>query len=178
MKPLFAAVCVTASLPAQIPQAFEETRMHLETSFDVVVHASYAETAALFGPEGECAWAGKHWDPQFIHPSPARDIEGAVFTVKHGPLSAVWVIATHDTDGRHFKYVYFIADLMVTTIDVRFTPIDTATTQVYVTYARTAMTPEGDEHVVAMNSADKNSGKEWQSGINSYFANRKPAANR
>jgi hypothetical protein len=38
--------------PAQQPLA------RAETSFDFVVHASYAEAAPLFGPEGERAWAG------------------------------------------------------------------------------------------------------------------------
>jgi hypothetical protein len=49
-----------------------------------MVHAPFAKAAPLFGPEGERAWAGKHWNPEFIHPQPARDVEGAVFTIQHG----------------------------------------------------------------------------------------------
>src|SRR5258708_39695233 len=73
----------------------EDKRMHVETTFKVVVHAPYVETAELFGPEGERAWAGKQWDPQFLHPMPGRDEEGAVFTIRHGSLNAVWVVAQH-----------------------------------------------------------------------------------
>jgi hypothetical protein len=147
-----------------------ETRAHAVTSFDVTVHAPYAETAALFGPEGERPWAGKHWNPQFLHPVPGRDEEGAVFTIQHGQMNAVWVIAQHDVEARHFQYVYFLPDLLVTTIDVRFEPVDAKTTKVHVTYARTAVSAEGDEHVAVMSEADKKSGDEWQKAIDAYLA--------
>src|SRR5271166_5754869 len=87
---------LAAPVIAQMAPASPEQCLHVRTSFDFVVHAPYSVTAPLFGPEGERAWAGKHWDPEFIFPKPARpqtssDVEGAVFTVRHGPLSAVWV---------------------------------------------------------------------------------------
>src|SRR5271166_4025515 len=81
---------------AQTSPAPPEALMHVSTSFDLVVRAPYAKTAPLFGPEGERAWAGKHWNPEFIHPQPAADIEGAVFTVRHGPVKAVWVNTLFD----------------------------------------------------------------------------------
>ena len=148
-------------------------RAHLETSFDVTVHAPYAEAAALFGPEGERPWAGKHWDPLFLHPVPGRDEEGAVFTIQHGPLHAVWVVTQHDLGARHFQYVYFVADLLVTTIDVRFEPVDPKTTRAHVTYARTAVSAEGDEHVTEMGEADKKSGDVWQKAIDAYLTAKK-----
>lgn len=150
-----------------------EKPMRTETSFDLVVHAPYSQTAAFFGPEGERVWAGKHWDPQFIYPQPAKDQQGAVFTMKHGPMNAVWVIAQHDLEARHFQYVYFIADLLVTTIDVRFTPVDPATTRVHVLYARTAVSTEGEEHVAVLTRADETAGREWQQAIDHYLENRK-----
>ncbi len=153
-------------------------RAHEETSFELVVHAPYVETAALLGPEGERAWAGKQWDPKFIHPLPARDEAGGVFTIHHGPFDAVWVIAEHDLEARHFKYVYFIADLMVTTIDVRFDPVDAATTKVKVKYARTAVTAEGDEHVRTMSAGDRDAGRDWQQAIDEYLAARKAEPGR
>ena len=150
----------------------ETERLHTVTDFELLVHASYAETAPLFGPEGERPWAGAEWDPQFVHPVPGRDEEGAVFTIRRGERKAVWVIARHDVEARHFQYVYFIAELLVTTIDVRFTPVDVGATKVHVTYARTAVTPEGDAHVAAMGEADKSAGPEWQAAIDSYLATK------
>jgi hypothetical protein len=116
---------------------------------------------------------GKHWDPQFVHPQPAHDEEGAVFTLSRGSVSEVWVNTLFDVEGRHFQYVYFMADLLVTTVDVRFKPIDDSRTQVNVVFSRTALTPEGNERVTAMSEVDKVADKEWSRKINAYLAGRK-----
>lgn len=148
-------------------------RAHTETSFDLVVKAPFGETVRLFGPEGERVWAGKHWDPQFVFPAEPRDEQGAVFTIQHGPVQAVWVIAQHDVQARHFQYVYFLGGAMVCTIDVYFTMPDANTTSVHVVYARTAVTAEGDAHVAAMTEGDRRAGTEWQTAIDAYLADHK-----
>ena len=145
-----------------------------QTAFDIVVHLSYAEAAPLFGPEGERLWAGKHWDPQFLYPQPAHDEQGAVFTTHHGPVTAVWVNTLFDLEARHFIYAYFIPDIMVTTVDVRFTPVDPGGTSVHVIYTRTALTPEGNDHVTAFTNTDKTAAKDWQQSIDTYLVARKP----
>jgi hypothetical protein len=168
-----AAPALAASVGAQSVSASQEELMHVRTSFNLNVAASYAETAPLFGPEGERAWAGKHWDPQFIHPQPSHDEQGAVCTVKHGDITAVWVTTLFDVEARHYQYVYFMPNLMVTTIDVHFQPIDAVNTQVNVTYARTALTAEGNAHVSEMSDGDKQAGTNWQIAIDNYLAGRK-----
>ena len=153
----------------------EDKRVHEETTFDVVVHAAYEETAVLFSPLGERAWAGEHWDPKFLHPVPGQDKEGAVFTISHGAVKAVWVVTQHDVEARHFQYVYFIPDVMVTKIDVRFVSVDPGTTQVTVTYVRTSMSSEGDAHVKAMSEGDRGAYRDWQMAIDQYLAHKKQA---
>ena len=178
MKSLLLLIAIATRAAAghcQAPTTPTEALMHTETAFSLVMHLPYAEAAPLFGPEGERAWAGKHWDPQFVYPKPAHDIEGAVFTIKHGAFSAVWVNTVFDVEAQHFQYVYFIPELMVTTINVRFKPLNETTTQVNVVYARTAVTPNGNEHVSAMTEGDKSAGKDWQQAIDSYLATRKTA---
>ncbi len=155
LLPLVAAAGLAAAAYSQSAPSAPEPLLHLATSFDFVVHAPYAVAAPLFGPEGERAWAGKHWDPHFLYPQPAIDQEGAVFTVRHGPFNAVWVNTLFDLDARHFQYVYFMPDVMVTVIDVRFKLISADSTSVDVVYTRTAITPEGNEHVKAMSDGDR-----------------------
>ena len=162
----------------QVVNRDEDKRMHTETTFEVLVRAPYAETADLFSPEGERAWAGSHWVPRFIYPIPAVDKQGAVFTINHGTLQAVWVVSQHDLAARHFQYIYFIPAVMVTTIDVGFRSPDSKTTQVTVTYTRTAISPEGDAHVKAMSDGDKTAGKEWQEAIDQYLSTRKAVQGR
>jgi hypothetical protein len=175
LKLIASAVCMAAPVLAQTPEAQPAPLLHASTSFDLVVHLPYARATALFGPEGERAWAGKHWDPQFIHPQPAADIEGAVFTISHGPMKAVWVNTLFDKDAHHFQYVYFLPDLLVTVIDVRFTQASANVTGVHITYTRTAITPEGNEHVASMSEGDKLAGNDWQQAIDAYLAKSKSA---
>ena len=147
--------------------------LRTQTAFDIIVHLPYAEAAPLFGPEGERPWAGIHWDPQFLYPQPAHDEQGAVFIVHHGPVTAVWVNTLFDLEARHFQYAYFIPDIMVTTIDVRFNVTDAANTGVHVVYTRTALTPDGNEHVTAFTATDKTAGHDWQNAIDAYLSARK-----
>jgi hypothetical protein len=177
MKSLAATlIAASMALPAlaQTPAAQPPSLLHVSTSFDLLVHASYAKTAPLFGPEGERPWAGKHWNPEFLHPQPAADVEGAVFTIQHGPMKAIWVNTFFNVDARHFQYVYFLPDLLVTVIDVRFNPISADTTAVNVVYTRTALTAEGNQHVTAMSEGDKAAGPEWQKAIDDYLSASKP----
>jgi hypothetical protein len=144
-----------------------EQMLRVSTRFELEVRADYVRTAPLFGPEGERAWAGGQWNPEFVYPRPARDEQGAVFTIQHGAMQAVWVNTLFDTDARHFQYVYFLAGLMVTVIDVRFTPRGADATGVNVVYTRTALTPEGSRRVEAFSEGDRTAGQEWQEAIDS-----------
>lgn len=160
-------------LSAQTKPANEENSLaHVRNSFVVVVNASYRETAVLFGPSGERVWAGKEWNPQFLYPLPERDVEGAVFTVQHGSHKSVWVNSIRDIEARHFQYVYFIPDALITTIDVRFSPVNEGTTSVEVVYTRTALTPEANSHVLALGESDRSSGQEWQQSIDRYLKSK------
>jgi hypothetical protein len=173
-QPAAAPAQTASTAPAtQSTSPSPEPLRHESTSFDLTVHASLAEAEPLFGPEGERAWAGHPWNPKFLYPQPAHDEAGAVFKIDHGPFSAVWVCSQFDVEGRHFQYVYFMPDLMVATIDVRFKPIDATTTAVNVVYTRTAMSPEGNEHVAAMSHGDRAAGPKWQAAIDKYLASRK-----
>jgi hypothetical protein len=143
--------------------------VHVRNSFDLIVDAPYERAAPLFGPNGERAWAGKHWDPQFLYPQPGRDVEGAIFTVNHGEHTVIWVTTSFDLKAKHFAYVYFIPDVMVTTIDVTFALPSTDKTAVHVVYVRTALRPEGNEDVQRLGEQDRISGKEWETAISSYL---------
>jgi hypothetical protein len=169
---LIAAAGLAAPVFSQDAPARPEPCRHVRTSFDFVVHASYAETAPLFGPNGERAWESERWDPQFIHPQPATDVEGAVFTVRHGPYSEIWVNTIFDMNKRHFQYAYFMPGLMVTVVDVRFKPVNSHSTAVHVVFSRTAITPEGNERVNAMSENDRKAPKEWVPAIEAYLAHR------
>jgi hypothetical protein len=138
---------------------------HVSNTFHLVVRAPLSRAATLFGPEGERCWAGPQWNPEFVYPQPGKDVQGAVFTVQHGPHRAVWVNTVFDTAGGRMQYVSFIPDTLVFTVDVRLTAVDPAHTGVEVTYARTALDAAVNDDVEAMGKRDRESGPEWQEAI-------------
>jgi len=180
MKAIVVAIAAVACMTnafAQSPTQVAEPLARQTTSFELVVRLRFAQAALLFGPLGERAWAGGHWNPEFIYPKPAHDEQGAVFSIHHGPYTATWVCTAFDLEARHFQYVYFLPGLMVTTIDVYFKPVDANKTAVNVIYARTAIAPEGNAHVAAMSDGDKKAGGEWQQAIDEYLAKNAGAPN-
>ncbi len=138
---------------------------HVTNTFHLVVRAPLSRAARLFGPDGERCWAGPHWNPEFLYPQPGKDIQGAVFTVQHGPHNSVWVNTLFDPAGGRMQYVSFIPDKLVSTVDVRLTSLDPSSTSVEVTYARTALNVSANDDVQAMGKRDGESGPEWQQAI-------------
>jgi len=138
---------------------------HVRNSFQFTVAAPFDRAAPLFGPEGERCWAGKHWNPEFLHPQPAKDVEGAVFTVQHGPHKSVWVNTRFDLAGGYMQYVSFVPDAFVSTINVQLTAINPSTTGVEVTYIRTALSSAANSDVEALGAKDGSSGPDWQKAI-------------
>jgi hypothetical protein len=147
--------------------------VHVRNEFEFTAHAPYQIVAPLFGAEGERAWSGGNWDPHFLYPQPAEDIQGVVFTIRHGHHQAYWINTSFDKSARHFQYVYVIPEAMIVLIDVRCSEVDAANTKVNVAYERTALDPGANEHVKELGNADREGGKQWGTAINDYLAKQK-----
>jgi hypothetical protein len=143
--------------------------LHTRTEFSFTVDAAFDQVAPLFGADEERKWASG-WDPQFIHPIPARDQRGMVFTVLKGQLTSVWVNTAFDLAAGHIQYTYVVHDSMATLIDIHLTRTSVQKTGVSVVYERTALAPEANEHVQHFADEDAGAGKEWSDAINAYFA--------
>ena len=140
---------------------------HVSNSFQFVIKAPLSHAAHLFGPEGERCWAGEHWNPEFLYPQPAKDVQGAVFTIQQGSHKSVWVNTLFDpTEGR-MQYVSFVSGTLVSSVDVRLTALDRSSTSVEVTYTRTALDVAANDEVQAMGRSDRESGPHWQQAIES-----------
>ena len=151
---------------------------HESSSFDITVNAPYEVAAPLFGAQGERAWAGKEWDPQFLYPQPASDVSGAVFTVSHGPHHMLWITPVFDIPNRHIQHVIIIPDHMVATIDIRLQPSGDGKTRVHVIYEHTALTPSANEqvHNLAMKAAAQ--AQEWETAINQSLSAQSEAKSK
>jgi len=139
--------------------------------FEFVAHGTYSQVFPLFGAEKERVWAGKDWNPTFVYPRPANDVQGAVFTVSHGHGTTVpWVNTAFDPQSGHVQYVYVVPDTLTTLIDIHIAPQDANNTKVNVMYERTALRAGADDRVRRMAAQDRQSGPEWAEQINGYLA--------
>ena len=142
---------------------------HVENKFEFTVRAPYDRVAPLFGAHGERAWAGEHWDPQFLHPQPAQDVEGEVFTVARDHTRSTWVNTAFDLRSGHVQYVYVIPEVQAVLIDIHLSHADPAITGVKVVYERTALTSNLNDHIREMGQQDSQVAEEWQSSIEKYL---------
>jgi hypothetical protein len=138
---------------------------HAVTTFTFEIAAPMKKVSPLFAPEAERSWAGDHWNPVFAYPQPGRDLEGAVFTVKHGPFNSVWVNTLFNVESGRMQYVAVFGEKFAMTVDVRVTAVNPEHTKVEVTYTRTALDPQANEEVQSMAARDKVSAPDWQHGI-------------
>ncbi|MBV8280163.1 MAG: hypothetical protein JO170_33550 [Verrucomicrobia bacterium] len=155
--------------PADSDSGPTTSPVHVRTEFEITVHAPCRVAFSLFGPDGERSWAGSDWNPQIVYPSPAADIQGTVFTVKHGSHHAVWINTLFDVESHHIQYAYFIAEVMVTTINLTLFHLDSGNTKVSVSYERTALSVAANEQVQQFGAADRARGADWEKAINLYL---------
>jgi len=161
------ALAFAMTLPVKVLAADDSALAiaHVKTRFTFTVNAPFARVVTLFGPQSEKAWAGAHWDPKFLYPTPAADVEGAVFAVAHGASQSIWVNTDYDLNNGVIKYVSFVPEVLVTVVDVRVVEESRAQTRVAVTYTRTALRPDTNPDVLALAARDAVSKDEWSSAI-------------
>jgi hypothetical protein len=164
------ACAVTSSAQQTQPAPAPPANAHVTNSFTFEIAAPMKIVAPLFAPEAERSWAGADWNPVFAHPQPGRDIEGAVFTTKHGPLTTIWVNTVFNPKAGRMQYVAIVPDKSAAIVDVQVTAISTTRTAVKVTYTRTALTPSANAHVNQLGTQDAASAPAWQHAIESALA--------
>jgi hypothetical protein len=171
------AAALALALHASKTSNLDEPLAHTHSEFSFVVHAPMAVAAPLFGAEAERGWGGESWNPRFLYPQPASDIQGAVFRVKKGRHDSTWVATAQDFRGGHVQYVNVIDGVMATLIDIHISAPAANETAVTVLYERTALRSEANEHITAQASKDKAYGPEWASAIEDCLkASRKVSA--
>jgi hypothetical protein len=172
---LLAAGAVVAATAHRHPTANRsdpsDPGVHVRNQFSFTLHAAAAAVFPLFGADRERLWT-TGWAPSFLYPDPPRDSLGMVFTIAHGQTRSVWVNTAFDPATGRVQYVYVIPDALATLIDIQVTARDSATTDVTVSYERTALSPDANDHVRALGDHDAGQGPEWQAAITDYLKQR------
>ncbi|MFN8110144.1 MAG: hypothetical protein U0Y82_09930 [Thermoleophilia bacterium] len=101
----------------------------------------------------------------FLHPSPERDEEGAVFLLDHGEAGeAVWMTTRWDPADGRIQHVYVLPGVQAVQIDLRLEGRDGGT-GVTVRYRRTSLAEAWDGHVTELGRRDPEQGDEWRRAI-------------
>jgi hypothetical protein len=157
---------MTPLLSTQLPTVVAaHPAVQFRSTFGLTVRAPLAVAVELFGAHGERAWAGEDWDPQFVHPVPPQDREGAVFLMADGGRKILDLTTIFDRAGGHVRHVFVRGDCSVTVIDIRLVALDAATTRVSVTYERTALNAEAEDEVRRLAGGDAAQTLEWETAI-------------
>jgi hypothetical protein len=141
--------------------------IHRRTEFTFDINASFETVVPLFGADKERLWA-EEWNPQFVHPQPANDEAGAVFTTRTGD-SSVWINTVYDRKHGHIQYACFASEGMATLIDIHVQKRSATGTRAIVVYERTALQPEANEYVNRQADSDATKGTEWEAAMQSYL---------
>jgi hypothetical protein len=110
-----------------------------------------AEAFEFFTPEGERAWADG-WDPRYLHPADGRTAAGMVFTTGHGSEETLWTMTRHEPESGIAEYIRVTPGSRMGTVRVQCSEA-AAGTKVAVTYVLTALTPEGNGTLRALDAA-------------------------
>jgi len=160
---LAALILIPHPLSAQV-----SARVHAERSFSITLRAPVDAATSAFGPVVEQAWS-PDWRPAFIHPSRPAAVEGAVFTVDEGPLKQIWLLQTWDLKHHVVRYVAVDPHAKVSVITITVSSISGRMSRATVSFARTALSAEGDAQVRHFAAHFVSQAPHWESAINAYF---------
>jgi hypothetical protein len=117
---------------------------------------------SLFTARGERNWVAG-WDPEFPAGEPTEEGEGTVFLTSAHGRSTYWVVVARTP--RSVRYARVTPGLHAGTVEVCERGSDGRSTQVYVTYDLTALTPEGDAALGAFAVHYKDEIRAWEVAI-------------
>lgn len=141
-------------------------------SFEVALPPERA--FGLFEPEGERAWAAG-WAPRYLHPEDGRAASGMVFTTGHGGEETIWTLLRHEPENGWVEYQRVTPGSRTGSVRVQCAAEGAGRTRVTVTYALTALTPAGNEHVRAFDAGYEAFIASWAASIRETTATM-PAA--
>ena len=125
---------------------FHAERMLRTHHFELPMAPS--EALHYFTPEGERAWA-EGWDPRYLFPADGTTTPGMVFTTGHGGEETLWTMTRHEPELGTVEYLRVTPGSRMGTVRVQCSQAGPGT-RVTVTYVLTALTPEGNAKLKAL----------------------------
>jgi hypothetical protein len=125
---------------------------HIERTSGFTLELPRDRAFEFFTPEGERAWA-PGWDPRYLHPADGRPAAGMVFATGHGGEETLWMMLRFEPAEGRVEYLRVTPGSRMGSVRVHCAALGEARTRVTVTYALTALTPEGNATLRALDAA-------------------------
>ena len=124
----------------------------------------------LFEPLGEKHWVAG-WDPEMLYPLSGEASVGTVFTTQHVDEPAkVWTIIAYERERAHVTYFNVLPGSHTSLIDVSCEHAGTEASTARITYALTALTPQGNSYLDAFTQEYYQTWiSSWQTAISHYL---------
>jgi hypothetical protein len=85
------------------------------------------------------------------------------------PNPNVWINTIYDLEQGHVQYACFVAEAMVTLIDIHLRKLTPDSTGAEVAYERTAVRPDANDEVNRLAEHDRAKGAEWETALRTYL---------
>ncbi|HEX6335598.1 MAG TPA: SRPBCC family protein [Jiangellaceae bacterium] len=121
------------------------------------------EAFVLFTPRGEERWADG-WRPLFPAPTEDDAVPGTVFETSAGGEHTIWVVLDREP-GRRMRYARVTPGSRAGTVSVELADGGDGRSAVEVTYALTALSPDGDRQLKEFAAGFPDYLKSWESAI-------------
>jgi hypothetical protein len=142
--------------------------LRADRSFVISLRAPAGVATSAFGPVEERGWSPE-WNPDFVYPHQPKSVEGAVFTVGSGPERSTWLLETFDPRRHLVRYVTVGPDVL-TRVTLRVEAAGASRSRATITFARTALSDDGDVAVAHFARHFTGQAPHWQAALNAYFA--------
>jgi hypothetical protein len=117
--------------------------LHIRSTHHFVVNAPAQTAYMFFTPAGEELWV-EGWAPRYVDPPCGTTRQGMVFCTGDGMDLTVWTLLDFDRVALRSRYVRCTPASRTGTVEVACEALDVQRTRVEVTYALTALSPQGE----------------------------------
>ena len=130
-----------------------------------------AKLFPLFTPEGEKAWV-PGWDYENIMGTPGLSEDYVFLTKKHdhGSSKAIWIVKKYNPTSHFVQYYKIEPETKIGVVSVKCIELETAKTEVQVTYKYLSLSKNGDVFVSEFSEkVYENFIGEWQNLLVNYI---------
>jgi len=148
--------------------AFEA--VHVSRTASIRLDGPPERVFPLFTPVGEREWV-PGWAPRFVWPADGEARVGTVFLTRAaGEQDTIWMVMEHEP-GRRVAYARTTPGVRAGRVEVRCEPAGEGRTVAHVTYTYTALSPRGNELLLALTEAEFRAYiAGWEAAINAHLA--------